>query len=207
MTIEKKTFKRDMLAALLVGLIAGPLSLIVLNNLGLMAKYNLSWWMPIVAFPILTVVGILVARLAGKFIPVIYKFGKFGEVGGLNFLVDLGVLNLLIWITGQSTGLYYSVFKGVSFVAAVANSYFWNKLWVFDDAKKQDQKKEAGKFIVASLLGLAFNVALASAIVFFGPRFVTSIDSKTWASIGSVVGSISAILFNFVLYKIWVFKD
>lgn len=197
------TWKKDLVSAFLVGLIAGPLSVVVLKNLG----FNVPWYFLIVGFPILTLAGILVARLVGKFWGIIYKFGKFGEVGGLNFLVDLGVLNILIWATGFSTGIYYSVFKGISFIAAVTNSYFWNKFWVFSDAQKQDQTKEAGKFFVASVLGLAFNVALASAIVFFGPKFVGGINSTTWASIGSVVGSISAILFNFVLYKIWVFKD
>jgi putative flippase GtrA len=197
------SLKTDLLAALTIGVIAGLLSPIVAKS----NHINISAVILFVVFVVLCVTGIVVARFAGKYIPVVYKLGKFGETGGLNWLVDLGVVNLLILVTGISTGLYFTLFKAVSFTVAVTNSYFWNKFWVFKGAAKQDEKTEVGKFITASLVGLAFNVTLASAIAFIGFRAMPSLTTVTWANLGVVFGSLGAMLFNFVLYKAWVFKD
>jgi putative flippase GtrA len=186
-----------------IGLIAGVLSPVIVNNL----KLSIPWYYLLVFFLVICPVGILVGRFVGKFLPVIYKLAKFGETGGLNWVVDLGVVNLLILLTGISTGIYFILFKAASFTVAVTNSYFWNKLWVFKGAAAQNQTTEVTKFISASLIGLAFNVAFAASVVFVGPKLVTSINSVTWANLGVVVGSLGAMLLNFVLYKIWVFKD
>ena len=201
------SWSKDLLAALLVGVIAGPLSIVVVNNLGVTLPFGIPTYALAILFPILTVVGIVVARLAGKFWGTIYKFGKFGEVGGLNWLVDLGVFNLLIAVSGAAGGAVTVVYKAISFSVAVVNSYFWNRGWVFSDAQKQDQTKEAGKFLIASLLGLGFNAILYSVIKFGGQAFAPGISDIMWANIAAICGSLSAMVFNFILYKIWVFKD
>jgi putative flippase GtrA len=136
-----------------------------------------------------------------------YKFVKFGEAGGLNWLVDLGIINLLMLLTGLSGNPWASIFKAVSFTAAVSNSYFWNKLWVFYGHKKQDEKKEFGKFVTASLFGLGFNLVIFTVIKVGGPMIFDGFTSVQWANIATILGSLSAMIFNFVLYKIWVFKD
>jgi putative flippase GtrA len=196
-------WKKDLLAALLIGLIAGPLSLVfVANN-----NINVPWYLLLIGFPVLTLTGIVVARLMSKVWGTFYKLGKFSEVGGLNFLVDLGVINLLVLVSGVAVGFLTLVYKAISFAVAVANSYLWNKFWVFDDAQKQEQTKEASKFFIASLFGLAVNLAVFSIVKYAGPAVLASVSDKAWVSIGTVVGSISGLVFNFVLYKIWVFKD
>src|SRR3712207_4290311 len=53
----------------------------------------------------------------------------FGEAG--NALVDLGMLNLLLWLwpTGDSGML--ALYNTVALLSANANSYFWNTMWTF----------------------------------------------------------------------------
>ena len=62
---------------------------------------------------------------------IFYQFSKFFLVGGMNVLIDLGILSLLIVLFKIDKGLWYSAFKGFSFLLAAVNSYFWNKLWTF----------------------------------------------------------------------------
>jgi putative flippase GtrA len=201
----------DLAASILVGLLAGLFATIVATNLDLLGDQikgiEISAPILIAGFIALCVIGIFAARIIGKILPIFYKFGKFGEAGGLNWLVDLGVLNLLILLTGYSAGIYFVLYKGISFVAASTNSFFWNKFWVFRGAKKQDEKKEVGKFATATVMGMLVNVVLASIIAFVGPHLFANIESKTWANIATVVGSLTAMIFNFVLYKVWVFKN
>jgi len=195
--------KKDLLAALLVGLMAGPLAVVSLSSFGV----ELPWYYLIIGFPVLTVLGIIVGRVLGKFIGIMYKFVKFGEVGGLNWLVDLGVISLLVLVSGVASGFMTVVYKAISFSVAVVNSYFWNKGWVFSDAQKQDQTKEAGKFLMASLIGLGFNAIVFAAVKFGGPALFDNFSAAQWVTIATIVASLSAMIFNFVLYKIWVFKD
>lgn len=194
--------KKDLIGAFGIGLLASVFGLIVIMNL----KINIPYLILLFGFILLTVVGIFVARIVGSRIPIIYKFGKFGEAGGLNWITDFGILNLLIYLTGINGGLYFSLFKGISFVGASTNSYFWNKFWVFDKGKNKQVGTELTKFVASVILGLLVNVAISSLIRFFGPTIFSNIDGTVWANIAAAIGSLTAMLFNFILFKFWVFK-
>ncbi len=213
MTTKKNVLsplKLDLGASALLGTIAGSFASITLANLAVLGTVilgiTISAPLIIGGFIIVCMVGVLVGRLLAKYLPIMYNFVKFGEAGGQNWLVDMGIVNLLILLTGVSTGLYFAVFKGISFLVAATNSFFWSKLWVFRGSAKQDQKKEVGKFAAATILGMGINIALAYSITLVGPTLYSGIDPKLWANIATICGSLSAMIFNFVLYKLWVFK-
>lgn len=64
------------------------------------------------------------------------QFWRFFLIGLMNVFIDLAVLNLLILITGVGrTGVWFTVFKAISFTVAVINSYYFNRRWVFRDRK------------------------------------------------------------------------
>ena len=113
----------------------------------------------------------------------------------------------MVLVSGVATGWLVVVYKAISFSVAVVNSYFWNKGWVFSDAQKQDQTKEATKFLVASLIGLGFNSVVFAVIKFGGPAVYSGFTATQWVSVATIIASLSAMIFNFILYKIWVFKD
>lgn len=200
-TEKETTLKKDLVGSAIIGVVAALFSLIVIKNLSI----PLPLWAPFVIFPGMTVSGIVVGRFLGKKLPIMYKFVKFGEAGGMNWLVDFGALNLLILLTGISAGIWYSVFKGISFIGATANSYGWNKYWVFE-SKAKDQGTEAFKFLVSTGLGMLVNVIVASLIVFAGPKIMPTLESKVVANIGAAVGSLIAMGWNFLMYRFWVFK-
>lgn len=200
----------DLMASGGLGLLAGLFATITLQNLAVLNEPFLgvviSVPLILVGFIVICMVGILIGRFLSRFVNILYSFVKFGEAGGLNWLVDMGVVNLLILLTGFSAGWYFILFKAISFVAASTNSFFWNKKWVFLGSKKQNEGKEVGKFMIATTLGLLANVLVAGTINYFGPSFVGSINAAGWANIATISGSLFAMLFNFTLYKIWVFK-
>ena len=130
---------------------------------------------------------------------------KFILVGGLNTLIDLGILNVLIFITGIASGLGYSVFKGIYFTAAVINSYFLNKFWTFKAEGAKKGKKEFTQFFIVSLIGFGINVGVASFVVnIIGSQFGTG--DKLWANVGAICATFAAMIWNFLGYKFIVFK-
>ena len=125
---------------------------------------------------------------------------KFVIIGVSNTLVDLTVLNLLMFLTGVTSGVPYIAFKAASFLVAVTNSYLWNKRWTF-----RSDKQLFTQFLLVSTIGLFVNVGTASFLVnVVGPQFGASI--KIWANIGAVGGTLVVMTWNFLGYKFVVFK-
>lgn len=133
------------------------------------------------------------------------QFIKFLLVGVFNTGIDFGVLNLLMFSTGITSGFYYSLFKAISFTCAVINSYVWNKRWTFQKGKKFE-KKEFSKFFTISLIAFGVNIGVASILVnIIGP--IGSISSYIWANISALAAVAFTTLINFFGYKYLVFKD
>lgn len=125
---------------------------------------------------------------------------KFGVVGVSNTLVDFAVLNFLIFFTGIASGTPFTAFKTISFTVAVSNSYFWNKRWTF-----RSEKKVFVQFLAVSVVGMLLNVGTASFVVnFVGPQF--GLSEQVWANIGAIVGTLVVMTWNFLGYKLVVFR-
>jgi len=162
-------------------------------------------WALIVIFPILSIACLWIAYLIGKKYFFILQSAKFLLIGTLGTLIDLGVLNILIWISGISSGLLFPVFKTISFVIANCSKYFGHKFWVFEKKEMIGAKKEFGKFFLVSLGGLIINVTIASLIVnLIKPQF--GLSETIWANIGGIVAALVTVIWNFLGYKFLVFK-
>ncbi|MDD4931057.1 MAG: GtrA family protein [Candidatus Colwellbacteria bacterium] len=151
---------------------------------------------------------------------------KFGIVGILNTLIDMLVLNLLIW-AGFTTvftvlGQKFLVANIISVSIAIVNSFILNRFWAFGTAKeKSDLLYEISKFLVVTVIGmfiihqLIFNgiyyqftgltdfvYSIVSALhldTIFSEGFVKTNFAKIIAIFGSLV-------WNFIGYKFFVFK-
>lgn len=149
----------------------------------------------------------LINDLVKKY-PIIPQFIKFAMIGFMNFFIDIGVLNLEMYVSGKSSGLYYTFFKAFSFLCAVIFSYFFNKHWAFQDRKKTEQAKQFSQFLFVSVIGMVINVTTASVIVNYISPAVTfvKLSGKLWGNLGATGGSAVGLIWNFIGYKFWVFK-
>ncbi|MBI4129035.1 MAG: GtrA family protein [Parcubacteria group bacterium] len=158
-----------------------------------------------IGFPLATLFGLWVAtRIAGR-IPILYQLAKFVLVGVLNTLIDIGVLNLMIFLTHIRTGYPIPVFAALGFVAALVNSYAWNKLWTFENTETTAITKEFQSFFIVSLVGLALNVGTVHVVV----NVITApadVNQVVWDNLAKILGSIASLIWNFVGYKFFVFK-
>jgi len=200
----QKLTSRDILFGAINGLIFGALLPVVLKNMSIQMSASKGVFIAI-AFTILAAMGVYVGYLLSKYIGVIFQIAKFGCVGAANFAVDIGILNLLIFLSGTAVGAAYIAFKVISFTFAVTNSYIWNKIWTFKKVETKETGKEFGQFIMISVIGLILNAAVAGFLVIVvGPK--GGISAKTWASISAAVASLCVMAWNFIGYKFWVFK-
>lgn len=198
--------KKDYFLVSIIGFLFGLLLLPVLKNIDFtLFELNFSnAALLIIGFAIFAVFALWIASLIGGKIPVVFQFAKFGAIGAMNTLVDLGILNILIFFSGIALGYWYSIFKGISFIVGTTNSYFWNKYWTFG-AGGQTSIKEFGQFLAVSVIGFGINVGIASLVVnVMGP--IGNISLERWANIGALSATIISLIWNFLGYKFIVFK-
>jgi len=195
--------KSDIIISTIIGFLIGVLFLIIFKNVG--AEIPYKWLLPIV-FPFLTLLGMFLAAFISRKLLIVWQAAKFLLVGALNTFVDLGILNFLMLISGIASGSLYSGFKGISFMIAMINSYFWNKFWTFRRSETTAPGKEFLRFFIISAIGFGINVSVASLVVnVIGPQF--GLIAKVWANIGAIVATFCGMAWNFIGYKFIVFKS
>ena len=196
--------RRDWISIVVIGGAVGLLSQAILANV-FSTPPTLALRVGVFAgFTILAPLALVVLYWLGKFVPVLYQFGKFAAVGVMNTFVDVGVLNLEILIVGSPGAWGYRMMKAVSFVAATTNSFFWNKFWTFD-SREPANASQTVKFYAVAVVGFLLNVGVAS-VVFTNVMHPAAISNKQWANVGALAGVAASFLWDFLGYKYLVFK-
>ena len=166
--------------------------------------WNLRWALLII-LPIISLIALWLASLVGRFVPVIWQFAKFGLIGVLNTLLDFGVLNLLSYLTKVYSGPTLVLLNVFAFLAANINSYFWNKSWTFSSRAK-NAASEFGKFFLVSIIGFAIN----SLILWFLTTLMHplgGLSPQLWENAAKIVATVVYTIWNFIGYKLLVFKS
>lgn len=210
--ITQKDYKFAIAAGLLIGLLLMP----VLKTASPVIFQKFSFAI-LPFFLLATPLGLRIAFLIGQKIAIIYQIAKFGIIGVGNVLVDLGVLSLVTMMFSSYFKIeaadsmigavtFYSLYKSISFIVANVNSYFWNKHWTFDQGEKKQTHSEFMQFFAVSIVGFSINVFVASVVFNIIIGSLTSMTDGQLGLIGAAAGSIAGLAWNFIGYKLWVFK-
>jgi len=162
-------------------------------------------WALIFLLPFVSLLGLYICYLIRKKFLFIFQMGKFFLIGVLTTLFDLGIMNILFWIFGRSTGWTYNLFKAISFLCATVAKYWGNKFLASEKKESEEMKKEFIQFLSITMISLLINVGVASFVVnTIKPQF--GLNIILWANVGAIIASIAGSLWNFVGYKFIVFK-
>ncbi|WP_395245691.1 GtrA family protein [Agromyces sp. MMS24-K17] len=128
---------------------------------------------------------------------------RFLLVGGLGFLVDVGLFNLLRANAPDGVHGWPVAAKAVALVAAIAVNWLGNRAWTFRTrVRRADTAREAMEFFIASVAGSL--VALAClAISHYGMHLTSAFADNLSAN---VVGLVLGSALRFVAYRQWVFR-
>lgn len=136
--------------------------------------------------------------------PLLVQLARFGVVGGLGFVLDTAVFDLLRVTVLSPERLHDGpmLAKIVSTTVAIAANWIGNRSWTFADSPRARTGGEAVEFLVASLIGMAVGL-LCLWISHYGLRLTTTLDDTVSANgVGLVLGS----AVRFWLYRIWVYR-
>jgi len=122
---------------------------------------------------------------------------SFGAIGVLGFVVDAGVLHVMLRST--HSGLYLG--RVVSFLCAVTFTWILNRTITFRGVVGQGGlRNEWLRYLGANSLGALINLGLYSLLVARVPAF-TAMPTMAVAA-----GSLSGLVVNFALTKAYVFR-
>lgn len=127
---------------------------------------------------------------------------KFGITGVVNTLIDFGLFNLFMLITGIYKGWPIFLFSAFSVAAAILNSYFMNRKWTFD-SQQERVASEMGRFLLVSIVGMLINSLMATGVTALGTWAPVSI--YLLPNIGKGMGAVLSATWNFLAYRYWVF--
>lgn len=199
--------KRDALFGAVIGAVIAVLIYPIALNVGVPIS-RLLYLALIGGLAIATPVGILVASILARRFSVLFQIAKFGVVGVLNTLLDVGTLNLLSFWFGTYKGTPIIFMNSIGFAVGVINSYFWNKYWTFGSPAAKDfaAGKEFAEFIAVSAVGLGLNTGL----VYLLTTFVSppgGLAPPVWENVAKAIAIPLSFAWNFTGYKFIVFKQ
>lgn len=192
------------MVGLVIGIMMGVFLIPTLYNTELLERLPSPYVLLLVVLPLLSGLGLMVARLFERRIPIIWQVLKFGQIGVMNTVLDLGIFNALIFATGFDRGTPLVLINLAAFSFAMINSFIWNKYWVFND-RVGNQAKELVSFILVSLIA----VAISSAIIWLFTTYLSpqgGLTSEQWANVAKILAIVTSFTTNFLGYKFLVFR-
>jgi len=146
----------------------------------------------------------LYAVLSGALALVVREGLKFGVVGAVAYVVDLGIFNLLLHV-GSDPVLEGRPLTAKVISVAVATMVAWlgNRYWTFRRRRRSAVPRELFLFVVVNVGGLL--LALVPLAV---SRYVLGLTSPVADNIAAnVVGLALGTLFRFLMYRTVVFNQ
>ena len=194
----------DIIFALIAGRIVGFLMGDFLHEWGI--DVTIYWELAIwIALPFLSLFCLWLAQLMGRKFLSVYQAAKHLLVGIVAIIFDLKLFEFLVWITGFIVSPNPLAFKAISFIASTTVKYWGNKYWAFGKLEKENWYKEITHFFLITLCGLLIDVA---AFYYFtnilGPQF--GLAPVLWIKVSVIISAAVAAAWNFLGYKLLVFK-
>jgi len=137
-----------------------------------------------------------VADLAARIRHLVPELAKFGIVGGIGTVIDLGGAALLhnAYHVGPLAA------KAISFTAATIFTYLGSRFWTFRHRENQPVLREAVLFVTINFVGLV----LAEVVIAF-TTYGLGLKDPIAYNAASLLGTSLGTIFRFYAYRKWVF--
>ena len=142
----------------------------------------------------------LVRALLERWHKLIRELAKFGIIGVVNTVIEIGLFNLLQIdaLLGRSP----LKAKVIATIAATTTSYFMNRHWTFRHRERSSLRREYVLFFFFNGIGLVLQLAMLAVA-----KFVFHLEHNLfWINIVNIFCIGASTLFRFWTYQTWVFR-
>lgn len=173
-----------------------------------------------IRLPIDGLIEAVADRVGGDKSREVVRFLKFGFVGTLGAVIDLGTSYVLInTIFDPTIQIQFLTAATISFTLAVLSNFFWNRYWTYPDSRSRPIQQQLAQFALVSISGwtgrtiwLTFMKPIFTDIaVNTASNFDLPLDEVNAAVIGGMsaifVGIFIVMIWNFFVNRYWTFND
>lgn len=134
---------------------------------------------------------------------------RFGAVGVMNGVIDLGVFNLLTLARPTHRSIVLAAYNTVAVIGAIANSYFWNSRWTFGryriDAPGGARNRRRALFLAQGVFNIGVNDAVVVGLAAFFEEFKV-LPAAVTDNMAKLVAMLVASLASFLAMRLVVFR-
>ena len=124
------------------------------------------------------------------------QFALFGVAGVIGFVIDAGVLYLLVH--GFDGNPYWS--RLPSFLCAATGTWLFNRHYTFSGARHYSLLGEWGRYILAMSGGFALNWSVYNLLIYHWPL------AREHLILGVAAGSLAGMTVNYASSKLWIYR-
>ena len=130
---------------------------------------------------------------------------KYGMVGVSGTIIELGLLNFLIFVVGWDSDLQKVMANVVAVSVAIISNFVWNRLWTFPESRGGGAGKQFAKFAIVSVIGLVIN----SVIFFLADKYIFSpwLPEFMAVQLAKFTAIAITLMWNFTVNRFWTFKS
>jgi dolichol-phosphate mannosyltransferase len=122
-----------------------------------------------------------------------WQLARFTAVGASGYVVNLATFALCV----HALDLDYRLAAFLSFLVAVTNNFWWNRLWTFD-ARGGHAGEQAFRFLVISVAAFVVNLVVLEVLVITG---------GLKEIVAQAIAVAAATPCNFLGNKLWTFTE
>lgn len=153
------------------------------------------------------------------------RFLKFAVVGGIGFVIDAGVFNLLNalgWLDEVNVQLPVANLQlsgvglagMISFTLAVISNFIWNRYWTYPDSRSKPILRQFGSFFAINIVGILIRTPLLEGLWRPFTRLAMSVagletTTAEWAgkNMALMVGVGVVLFWNFFVNRYLTYGD
>ena len=129
---------------------------------------------------------------------------RYCLVGGLNTIVDIGILNILLWRFPTHNVQALTLYSAIAYSGGAISSFFLNKYWTFGRTHKPTTKE-----VVRFVISLVLEILYSSALVWLAGRALQPFiaNSTMWGNASKLVAVVGGAILSYLLMRFWIFAN
>jgi putative flippase GtrA len=133
-----------------------------------------------------------------------WQFVRYCLVGGVNTIIDVLVLNALLWRFPTHNVQILVVENSVAYASGAVSSFFLNKYWTFQRTQRPTGQ-EVGRFLFSVVLELVSSNGLLWLAGMALSPFIANV--ALWGNASKLLAVAANAVLSYLLMRFWIFAS
>jgi putative flippase GtrA len=133
-----------------------------------------------------------------------WQFVRYCLVGGVNTIIDVSILNALLWRFPTHNVQLLVVENSVAYASGAVSSFFLNKYWTFQ-RKQRPTHREVGRFLLSVALEIVSSNSLLWCAAMALSPFMANVT--VWGNASKLLAVAANAVLSYLIMRFWIFAS